>query len=72
MNFASDLVLPSLKKIFIMNFLKFLVAEESITNSLHKYFAMYDKLDILSSFYFRWLLFFLHFGIYKMGFKNII
>ena len=62
MNFASDVFLPSLKKIFgfIMNFLKFLVVEESITNSLHKYFVMYDKSDILSSFYF--------FGIYKMGF----
>lgn len=53
MNFTSDVFLPSLKKIFgfIMNFLKFLVVEESITNSLHKYFVMYDKSDILSSFY---------------------
>jgi len=55
MNFTSDLVLHSLKKIFgfVMNLLKFLVAKERIANSLHEHFVTYDKLDILSIFYFR-------------------
>lgn len=72
--FTTASVLLSLKEIFvfIVSFLKFLVVEGNLTKSGHEQFVMYDKLYILSSFYFRQMLLFLNFCIYKVVLKNFI
>lgn len=70
--FTTDSVLLSLKEIFIfvVNFFKFLVAEGSLADPVHEQFVTYDKLYILSSFYFRQML--LNFCNYKVVLKIFI